>query len=147
MKRRASPEHALQVAVAQYLTLALRPPVLWTALDAGAGKMSKAAAGKRKARGVRAGWPDLLVMMPSLAGRTQVIGIELKSKAGSLSLVQRARKIDFQVANAVYLTARSVEEVESILREREIPLHATVSKVAGKGLAPSPSRPGAWSVS
>ena len=133
--RRASPEHQLQVAVAQYLTHALRPPVLWTALDAGAGKMSKASAGLRKARGVKAGWPDLLIMEPAGLYRTLVLGIELKAKKGTLSEAQFDRAEDFLGCNATYHVARSVDEVETILRLNGIPLHATVSALGERRAA------------
>ena len=49
---RASPEHDLQVTVAQYLAIALRPPTFWSSIDHGAGRMTRASAGLRKARGL-----------------------------------------------------------------------------------------------
>ena len=134
--RRASPEHQLQVAVAQYLTFALRPPVLWTALDAGAGKMSKASAGLRKARGVKRGWPDILIIAPgNHFYNVKVIAIELKSMKGSLSEAQKDVRCDLAKCGGGYAVCRSLDDVESVLKAWVIPLHATVSALGERRAA------------
>lgn len=124
-RRRAAPEHALQVQVAQFLAVALRAPTTWTGLDAGAGKMTRASAGRRKARGVRAGWPDLLVMHPAPEGKgTLVIGIELKAPKGSMSEAQDDMMHSFFRAGAWYVTAKSLDAVVKALEFCKVPLHA-----------------------
>ena len=56
-------EHALQVAVAHMLQIVLDPEhTWWSAIDHGAGKLSKRAAGMMKARGVHRGLPDFIVL-------------------------------------------------------------------------------------
>lgn len=122
--RRAAPEHALQVAVVRYLDLALRWPTVWTGLDAGAGKMTRAAAGMRKARGVRPGWPDILVLCPIDDDGTIVLGIELKSGRGRSSPTQELLAVKFADANAHYVVCRSIGEVAQALIDVGIPLHA-----------------------
>jgi hypothetical protein len=64
MRRRRTPEHDLHRWVASYLARALVPPVFWTSIDHGAGKLTKTAAGNAQARGCKAGLPDILVFMP-----------------------------------------------------------------------------------
>jgi len=55
-------EHRLQIAVAHLLEVVLDPArTFWTALDHGAGKMTPASAGLRKARGVKAGLRSTLL--------------------------------------------------------------------------------------
>lgn len=118
-------EHALHQAVAQYLRLALRPPVYWTSIDHGAGKMSLAAAARAKARGVKAGLPDILVFVPrDGGGASVVIGIELKTPVGRLSTAQKETHEQMTAAGARCRVARSLEHVEDILRANGVPLHA-----------------------
>ena len=88
-RRRRTPEHDLHRWVASYLARALQPPVFWTSIDHGAGKLTKTAAGNAKARGCKPGIPDILVFVPvALVEATRVIGIELKAEKGQLSLPQ-----------------------------------------------------------
>lgn len=126
MKRRASPEHDLQVRVAKHLRSILMPPTMWTALDAGQGAMNIIAARRRKARGVKAGWPDLLIIHHDEQGH-RVLGIELKrpGKGGSQSDAQREVEHAFHMAKCWYVLCRSVEEVENALRYVGIPVRAT----------------------
>lgn len=126
-------EHALHVAVAHYLRVALKPPAVWTSLDAGAGKMNPVSAARRKARGVQRGWPDVLVIA-QVGGnggpRTVVVGLELKTKTGRLSPEQRDVMQAFADNGAWYVLCRSVEEVEAALRWCKVPLHASVGLAA-----------------
>ncbi len=116
-------EHDLHKAVAAYLRLALRAPVFWTSIDAGAGKLSPASAGKAKARGVKAGLPDILVFVPRI-GSSIVIGIELKSPIGRLSTVQKDTQGEMMLASVRCRVARSIEDVQEILLANDVTLHA-----------------------
>lgn len=113
-------EHQLQVLVADYLAQALSPPVIWTSLDAGAGKMSKASAGLRKARGVKRGWPDVLIMWPN-GDQPCVLGIELKAAKGNMSAEQRDMFCAFTRALCTYVVCRSLEDVAKSLEGFEVP--------------------------
>lgn len=128
MKKRRNLEHALQVAVAQYLAVALRPPTIWTSLDAGAGKMSPITAALRKARGVKAGWPDILVIHPGrMPNMATVLGIELKAGKGRTSPAQEDVCLVMRSAGANYAVCRSVDEVADVLFVVGISLHARPS--------------------
>lgn len=113
------------MAVAAYLRVALRPPVFWTSVDAGSGKLTPAAAGNAKGRGVKAGFPDLLVIVPyEPAQSSVVIAIELKVGRNGLSPVQQETIAALTKAGVQCHVARSVEEVEAILAGHGIPLRA-----------------------
>lgn len=110
-------EAQLQIAVARYLDAVIRPPTIWTSIDAGAGKMSKAAAGLRKARGVKRGWPDILIISPG----PNVLGIELKAADGRLSVEQRAMEHAFFGCMAWFVACRSIDDVEKALLFCKVP--------------------------
>ena len=119
------PEFALTRAVAEYLALALPREVLWSHLPFGEAR-PKATAGRLKAMGVNPGWPDFIIL-PSFKGASWIgpIFIEIKTASGRLSKAQaewheKAKSLGYWVH-----IARSVEEVEGILR--------------GHGLAPMAS--------
>ena len=60
-------EHALQVAVAHMLQIVLDPErTWWSSIDAGAGKLSKRSAGMMKARGVKRGIPDIIILTDNI---------------------------------------------------------------------------------
>jgi hypothetical protein len=88
--------------------------------------MTAASAGLRKARGVKAGFPDVLVMHP-LGLNTLVVGIELKAKKGRLSDAQAATCEALWAANARYVECRSLEEVQRCLERAGVPLHGYVA--------------------
>ena len=127
--RRASPEHDLHRTVAEYLAAALRPPVFWTSVDAGAGKLSPRSAAMMKARGVKRGIPDILIFAreQDADARLIVIGIELKAPIGRLSDTQLAAHEALGMLGVHCRVARSVEQVQDILRVNGIPLHARVT--------------------
>lgn len=122
------PEERLHLDVAKFLRVALKPPVFWTSVDHGSGKLSRRAAGMAKARGVRAGLPDIMIFAPcEMAAACKVIGIELKSAKGTLSPAQVETHGDMMVAAVRCRTARSIEHVQDILIANGIPLHARIS--------------------
>lgn len=114
-------EHALQVAVARMLMLILDPDLTWwTALDHGAGKMSKASAGFRKARGVKPGLPDFMLMARLV--HKPVIGIELKTDIGRVSPSQLdVADAWINMGHAIFI-ARSLEDVQQILEDHKFPM-------------------------
>lgn len=127
MTRRASPEHAFQVVVAQFLSVALRPPVFWTAFPAGGG--GKVRGARLKAAGLKAGVPDILVFAPGPHYGTTVIGIELKTpKTGRVSDAQTETHADMAAAGIRCRIARSLEDVQDILLANGIRLHARVTE-------------------
>lgn len=129
MKR---PEQALQIAVAQYLGHALKPPTIWTAFPAGGGGRIRGAF--LKAMGLKAGWPDILVIDPAATSyhRSLVVGIELKAEKGRMSNSQEAVRASFVAAGAHWYLARSLDEVEGFLRGVGIPLHASAGPTVAR---------------
>jgi hypothetical protein len=105
-------EEQIQVQVAQYLDAKLPKGWIWYHPPNG-GHRLKAAAGKLKAAGVKAGVPDCVVLRPSGIP----IYIELKAFAGTLSLAQRAFMDHCIAAKVPYRVCRSVGEVEVFLKE------------------------------
>ena len=79
-RRNQQPEHKLQVAVLDYLTLCGRREFKWFAIPSGGLRHINVALAL-KAEGVVAGVPDLCIMMDQ--GRTA--WLELKDKRGRLS--------------------------------------------------------------
>lgn len=123
---RRNPEQQLQIQVASFLRVALRPPTIWTAFPAGGG--GKVRGAFLKAMGLQAGWPDLLVMHPFRVSTSLwqpiVLGIELKSAAGRPTVDQIAIQAAFKGCGAHHYVARSIDEVEGFLRGVGIPLFA-----------------------
>jgi hypothetical protein len=131
-RRRQTPEHDLHRWVASYLARALQPPVYWTSVDAGAGKLTRTAAANAKARGCKAGLPDILVFVPiPLVEATRVIGLELKAAKGQLSLPQISTQAELKAAGVRCHVVRSLDDVERILEAEGVPRRA---KIWGNGI-------------
>lgn len=129
MSKRRNPEQLLQISVAQYLRVALRPPTIWSAFPAGGGGKIRGAF--LKAMGLAQGWPDLLVMHPAAPGcGPVVVGIELKAAKGRQTPEQKAVSESFFACRAWYVLCRSLDEVEAALRYCKVPLHATTTREA-----------------
>lgn len=108
--------------MARFLEVSLAGVALWSGLDAGAGKMSSAAAGRRKARGVKPGWPDIVVVWGCPDGVAQLLAIELKTATGVLSAEQKEFREAWEAQGAVYRVARCLREVDEALVAAGIPL-------------------------
>lgn len=116
----AQPEHKLQVAVREFLMVALPPTIEWTANAAGV-HVTMNTANKMKAAGVRRGWPDLQFLFPD--GVTRYI--ELKAGA-SLSPEQKAfRDRCSQLRPDMWALCRSIDDVSATLKAWGAPLRAT----------------------
>lgn len=132
------PEAALQRAVAVYLADVLPADAYWTAVDAGQGKMDMVAAAIRKSRGVKAGFPDVLVIYRGL-----VFGVELKAPSGRTQDVQHATHAAMRQAGAQVSVCRSVADVERALMHWMIPLrwHAKTPALRDEAIASRVSKP------
>ena len=124
MKR---PEQVLHMQVARFLKLALREPVFWTTFPAGGGGKTRGAF--LKAMGLQAGMPDILIFQPGTTlnngvSFTRLIGLELKAGKGRQSESQKEMAERFEAVGGVYLIARTLDEVEILLRAAGVPVHA-----------------------
>lgn len=115
-------EWQLQRAIAVFLSKALPPDAYWTAIDIGSA--GSAQAGQlRKARGVRAGVPDLLIVF---SGAT--LWLEVKSGT-QLSLAQQLTRDALMANGHCWALARCPEDVEQACRDVGIPLRATFGQI------------------
>jgi hypothetical protein len=111
----------LHRSVAQFLDWCLEPPALYTTFPAGWDKMSKSRAGMLYGAGLKAGMPDILIFYNGFT-----LGLELKTAKGKLSTIQKKMHELLTNAGVFVHVCRSVDEVESILRELKISLRGTV---------------------
>ena len=111
MTLRSSPEFQIQRAVVQHLMLRRRKGVSFMAIPNGEYR-SKRTAGRLKAAGVRAGAPDMLVIVD---GRPY--GLEIKTETGRMSPDQRAMQQEWREAMAVYHVAHGLDEALRFLED------------------------------
>jgi hypothetical protein len=124
---RREPEHDLQVLVAGFLDVALAGVCLWSSIDHGAGEMSGRAAGRRKARGVKPGWPDIQVIWGAPGAVRVLLGIELKAGKGRQDAEQMALEAAWVAQGGLYRVCRSLAEVDAALVGVGIPLRYRVA--------------------
>jgi hypothetical protein len=112
-------------AVAELLDWCLIPPTFYTTFPAGYGKLSKSMAGKLKAKGMKAGMPDILIFSTHriIANRTysHVVGLELKVKGNTTTAKQRETHAALQAVGVRVYLVRSLNDVVMALNEAGIP--------------------------
>lgn len=104
-KRPTVSEHRIQVALIDYLAIALRPELEARAVPNG-GFRHRRVASVLKAEGVRRGTPDIFVCLP--AGK--IAWLEMKSKIGVLSPEQKAFRDKVLALGHLHGVARSIDE-------------------------------------
>lgn len=72
------------------------------------GKRNAIEAAKLKHMGVRAGFPDLILLLPN--SLYPFMGIELKTSKGRQSLLQKDYEVEFNNIGARYVIVRSIED-------------------------------------
>ncbi len=105
-------EHALHKTVAEYLDLVLPHDAVWTTIGHGGFKLPIQVARAMKARGVKAGWPDIQILW-----RHAYYGIELKTRKGVLSKAQKELHPRLRATGAQVAICRSIEDVTSTLKD------------------------------
>ena len=103
-------EHDLHRSVAEFLNVALPPDVYWTTIGHGGFPLSQALAGRMKARGLKAGVPDILLVVNG-----QARFIELKIEGGYLSPAQKCTIEQLACAGASVEICRSILDVQETL--------------------------------
>lgn len=108
--RRQQPEYALQKAVVYHLAIRQRPNIYWCAIPNSGGRISARTGAYLKAMGLRAGAPDLLLVIKGRA-----YGLELKAGKGRQSTAQMGAEHDWEDAGGEYFIARGLDEALGIL--------------------------------
>lgn len=104
------PEQALQVSVAAFLDRAI-PDLFWFHVPNSSGNRGARLGGILKAMGVKAGVPDIIVLLPN----ARVGFLELKAGRGGLSPAQAEFKSYAQERGYPWALIRSLEDVEETL--------------------------------
>lgn len=110
--KRNRPEQAIQRAVVEYLRILENLGELTFFHVPNGGGRSRTEAGIFKGLGVRAGVPDLVLMLPG--GRTAFI--EIKAPQGRMSQAQKTFKNTAETMGFPFIEARGVDEVEKFVR-------------------------------
>ena len=105
-----SSEHQLQSHLVEFLEIAKRDDVLYTAIGNG-GKRHIRTAVRLKAEGLKAGAPDMLFVLPH--GRCAFL--EMKTKRGSLSPAQREWRDVITGNGHLWALCRTLDEAKAFL--------------------------------
>ncbi|MDA8052028.1 MAG: VRR-NUC domain-containing protein [Rhodospirillales bacterium] len=108
----------MQRALAELLARRLGPGVWWTMVDA-FGPFRPWIVALRRARGIRSGVPDLLLLH-----RGRLTAIEMKTSAGRLTESQKTMRPELLAAGARWFCCYSVEAVLQVLKRLRVPLQA-----------------------
>lgn len=126
-RKPGAPEQQAQVAVVAYLREALPPGSIVAAVKNEHRARSRSRGSqirfhqKRKATGVKAGFPDLICLIPG--GKTVLI--EMKApKRGRLSPAQIECHAALRSLGHVVGVARSIDEAQLVLQQAGVPLRA-----------------------
>lgn len=115
---RAEPEHRLHVSIARFLTLALPLDAWWTTIPTAGSSLRQGA--KIKARGYKAGTPDVLIIWK------RAHWIEIKAEKGVVAPEQRACHALLHRAGSPVGIARDLNDVQYWLEQWHIPMRAMV---------------------
>lgn len=137
-------EDAFHLAVAELLDWVLRMPTFWTTFPAGYGKLGKGMAGKLKAKGLKAGMPDILIFhpVPPHINNSHVVGLELKAGRNTTSSAQRNTHQLLWAAGVKVYTIRNLNDVLAALLAENIPfkqieLHDKVKTLEREVIVPT----------
>jgi hypothetical protein len=132
-------EDQFHLAVAELLDWVLRMPTFFTTFPAGYGKLSKGMAGKLRAKGMRAGMPDIMIFHP--AGLvTRCVGLELKVGRNTTTSKQRETHELLRATGVKCYTIRTLNDVLAALIASDIPyksIDLPQSKLAIEVVIPS----------
>jgi hypothetical protein len=115
------PEQALQQQVVAFMNLAAPGLLFWHTPNQ-SGRRSPVAGAILKSMGVRAGVPDITILLPT--GKAAFI--ELKAGNGRLTEGQQAFRADVERLGCPWAEARSLADVEAILNRWLSPLGWTL---------------------
>lgn len=107
-------EDQFHLSVAELLDWILKPPTFFTTFPAGYGRLSKGMSGKLKAKGMKAGMPDIMIF-DRYGTVTKVVGLELKVGRNTTSAAQRTTHANLQAVNAKTYLVRNLNDVIAAL--------------------------------
>lgn len=81
------------------------------------GRRNAREAARFKAMGTRAGFPDLILLLPSADGRFRFLAVELKTKSGRQSEHQKDYDRLITEHGGKYVVVRSVEEFIEVVND------------------------------
>ena len=110
-------EDQLHKQVAGFLAAGLPRDVVWTTFPAGGG--GKVRGAQLKARGLRAGWPDIQIF-----GAGKLVLIELKTAKGVVDPEQVECHAALTKAGALVFVCRSLDDVQRALVAARVPFRA-----------------------
>lgn len=117
-------EDNLQMACVRYFGLQFPGVAKLLHHSPNGGRRNAREAARFKAMGTRAGFPDLILLLPSADGQYRFLAIELKTKAGRQSEHQKDYEQLITEHGGKYVVVRSVEEfievVNDYLRPRKL---------------------------
>ena len=122
-------ENELHNQIANFLTYALIDPGIdWETIETSNNSNNLSNQRKRKARGVKAGTPDILITYnPDLRGHLHfILRLEIKTKTGRLQRSQEERIPQLLSRGQFVEIVRSVEDVEATLRKYAIPCRGII---------------------
>jgi len=131
--KRKQHEQRFHREVAQFLDAVLISPVEWTSIGHGGGGKVRGAI--LKSMGLKPGWPDVIISAPVETGRCRfalMVGLELKSQEGSLSLDQKRVHSALERSGWQIFVCRTLDEVLLALDTAGVP-HRRVSSFARGG--------------
>lgn len=109
-------EDQLHQAVADLLDTILLPPAFWVTFPAGVGKLGRATAGRLRAKGLKAGFPDLILIFNG-----RITGIELKTEDGRISKAQHLMFLRLHEAGMPVFICKSTDDVIGVLELQSLP--------------------------
>lgn len=110
MKRPPPSEHRIQVALMDYLAIALRPELEARAIPNGEKRHIRVAS-RLKAEGVRRGTPDIFICLPD----SRIAWLEMKAKGGTLTPEQKAFRDKVTALGHPFCCAKSIDEALAFL--------------------------------
>lgn len=114
-------EDIIQAAIVAYLDRVLPADSYFCAIPNGFNK-TKAGRGIAKATGLRAGAPDLVMLIGGY-----FVGLEVKTPTGRLQPTQAAAAEKIRAAGGIYQVVRSVDDVEALLAHLEVPVRGRLA--------------------
>lgn len=108
-------EESLQMACVKWFDIQYRHIRDYLHHSPNGGRRNRIEAARFKAMGVRAGFPDLILMIPS--GGHPFLAIEMKSQTGTVRETQKHFKEIFERVGALYVVVRTFDDFRATIED------------------------------